>query len=712
MISSSEALKTLLKQESTLIINAGCTIEYNMNTLVDGVVVTGADITRTDSANNPYYPFKKLFPLDSVVKQNRPIGAGVKYAIVGDVALNTYRNPRSSEYAVNFRTYYPGAESTYKYYVSDKGVGLNVTATYPKPILTNKIIIKFELAHSTPTTWTIFSGASQLATGTNSDIKSFGNADAGTVTIYYNGTSWVKTEPASISNPISITSLKVTTGGVVGKYTGLIEMSPRWIKDITERVIDFDITKETSNSSDDILPVGSVTANSLSLSMLSYEDAREVISFDKTMSFDITKTYMYKAIEVCPYFKIYHSGGTLSDSMGTYERINQGTFYIDSWSTGEFGDVSITALDGARILQQMIAPSIVCKDYTTVAIVRNLLDNIGFTNYKFNITATDTSIFSPRYWWTDDSATVWDSIQNLCRDSQMVAVFDENNVLQFYTREYLFSSLGKTPLEFRYSANGNDLPNILSFSKQDLPSANQVKVLWKSVTTNSYTGNSQPLWASGPRNLGALSLEGNIPAIAGQTTGPYNVSGTNFYAKLNLVVANDGLKNNILNEYSGYLVIDSEILEYDAIQYEYTDLSGAKQTKDIKDGSEALKYLGLSQPGAANYQPNGNYRIKTRGAFGTKIVDHYKQEDILSSWSGYDTVWSESSGSTPVLTNNASVTATVAATQVPTDSPFDADAYIKSLISQGWSQSDAASSARYAGQAESWFARYGGQYGG
>ena len=65
-----------------------------------------------------------------------------------------------------------------------------------------------------------------------------------------------------------MTSLRVTTGAVTGKYIGLIEMSPRWIKDVTDRVVDFEITKETSSGSDDILPVGSVTANSLSLSMV------------------------------------------------------------------------------------------------------------------------------------------------------------------------------------------------------------------------------------------------------------------------------------------------------------------------------------------------------------------------------------------------------------------------------------------------------------
>jgi hypothetical protein len=176
---------------------------------------------------------------------------------------------------------------------------------------------------------------------------------------------------------------------------------------------------------------------------------------------------------------------------------------------------------------------------------------------------------------------------------------------------------------------------------------------------------------------------------------------------INLQTIDTFSRQESLFSFNGFMLIDSEIIEYDAIQYEYKDLSGVTQTKDITSGSEALKYLGLSQPGASNYQPNGKYRIKTRGAFGTKIVAHYKQENILNSWAGYDTVWSEASGSTPVLTNVASVTATVSTTQVPTDSPFDSNAYIQSLTSQGWSQSDAASSARYAAQAEYWYRTLG-----
>jgi hypothetical protein len=618
---ASPAAKTKLEQSTSLNLNIGCTIEYNMNRLVDNVVIAGADFVKPDGSK----PFKKLFPVDSIIKANRPIGAGVKYGIIGDVGTNTYRDPRASTYPLNYRTYYPGADTYYKYWISGIGVGVDLTITYPKAVLTNKIIARFEISHSTPGTWNIYVNGSSVANGTSAQIKSFasGSYDAGTLTIYYNGSAWVTTEPAVLGAPISLTSLKLTTGAVSGKYIGVIELAPKWVVDVSDSVTDMTISKESSTSSEDILPIGKVSANSLSLGLVSYEAVRKIISFDKTFTFDASKIYLYKQIEINPYYKLYNSDQT-------FEKINQGTFYLDNWSISEYGDISLTALDGAKILQEIIAPSIICEGYSTTAILRRLLDGVGFTNYKFNMATSDTSIFTPRFWWTDDSKPVWNAIQELCRDSQMTAIFDENNVLQFYTRDYMFSSAKAVDWTFRYNADGSNLPNIISLSKNELASTNQVKVLWNSVTTSEYTGNSQPLWKSGNTSMGALSLDQDLPSSV--------VAGG--YINLSPITINTYESKRVLFEYNGYLVIDSEIIEYDAIQYEYTADSGVKTQVWITTESDVLKYLGLSRAGSANYQPTGKYRIKTRGAFNTTVSNHYAAAStILNSWSGYEVKW-------------------------------------------------------------------------
>jgi len=634
---SSPTVKTLLEQNTTIQTNIGCTIEYNMNSMVDNITVVGTDYVRADGAK----PYQKLFPASSVIKSFRPLGAGIKYGVFGDVSLNSWKDPKKVEYPLNYRTYYPGIETYYKYWLSQKGVGANIAITYPQAVLTNKIVVRFEISHSTPATWTVYKeGDVVLATGTSSAIKPFvtsgtKNFDAGTLTLYYNGTSWVTTEPVTLSAPVSITGLKLVTGGVTNAHIGVIELSPRWITDLTDHIVGLSISQESSTSADDILPVGKVSANSLSMDLVSYEATRKIISYDKGSAFSASSLYMYKSAELKPYIKVYYSGAPYTDTVGQYEKVKQGTFYIDNWSTSEFGDISLDALDGAKYLQDISCPGMVSKDSTSVGIIRRLLDNIGFTNYNINYKTgsggaiTDTSILSPFYWWTDDGESVWNAIQELCRDSQMVATFDENNILQFYTRDYLFSQ-STTHWNFKYSKDGSILPNIISLQKRDLPAVNQVKVLWSPVTSSQLIGDGQPLWKSGTAYLGAYSLSTDIPS---STSG----GGAGTEISLVPITVNQDVKQIIYN-YAGYLVIDSEIIEYDAIEYQYVNQQLSK-TKiwitQISDLQKIANDITTTLPANQAIGQTGKIRVKSRGAFGTSAVAHAKTGSV-TGWSGFD----------------------------------------------------------------------------
>ena len=625
-------IKTVIDQNTSVTYGSSLIFEYNMNSMVDGITVTGQTITKTDSSGAPYTPFKKLFPVDSIIKPFRPLGAGLKYAISGDVDSG-WKDPRSLNYTPNFRIYYPGADTYYKYYVSNKDEGLNVEVTYPKAILTNKIVAKFELSHCTPATWTIYGDGAVLSTGTSSDIVPFvtgstKNYDAGTVTIYYNGTSWVKTEPTTVYAPVSLMSTKITTGAVSGKYIGLIELSPKWYVDVTDHMVSFDISKESSTSSEDLMPVGKISANSISVSLVSYEANRKIVSFDKTMTFDPSKIYLYKKAEIKPYIKIYHSGGSLSDSKGSYDSLLQGVFYADVWSFTEYGDISLEGLDGAKILQETVATNLLCENFSATAIIRRLLDSIGFTNYNINIKDTDSSIITPTYWWTDSNKTVWDCLQELCRDTQMTAVFAYNNVLQFYSREWIFDSTRAAHWNFRSEASGSNLSNILSFQKNDLSSANRVKVFWGSVLTSNYIQSAQAPWVSDTYFLSAFTLNQNL--LENHTAGQY--------MHLEPCVVNEEEAGTTAYNYAGYLAIGSEIIEFDAVNFNYKDLNGVQQSADLTSKTDNNKYLGISEQGTL--KPSGKYRIKTRGAFKTPVLNHYiDAQDLVNSWSGYEVAW-------------------------------------------------------------------------
>lgn len=653
-------VKNIINKNYNIKINAGCTIEYNINSMINNPIVTGPADT------NSTLPFKKLFPIDTIIKPNRPEGAGIKYYVIGDVNTDSYTNPKLTTYNKPSRLYIPGADLVYKYYISPVGTGSRedtLSVSYSKKIFVNKIVAKFEISHSIPTSFSISAttyGGSEtvLKSGTSSNIKAFGSEtyDAGTVAIYYTGSGWSFSELDLNHNAhVELSAVKLKFVAASGEYVGVIELAPKYVIDVSNDLIDFNINKESSFSEDSSLPVGSVNANTLTLNLNTYnESSLRAKSYDKTYSeFQSDIVYFYKMSEVKPYIKIFNSNG-LYGTTEKYDKIPQGTFYMDSSNISDMGDITINALDGAKILQEIIPQDALCKKYSVVSILRRMLDNVGFTNYKFNLNGeNETSIMTPLYWWTDDQKTVWEHIQELCRDSQMTAVFDENNVLQFYSRDYLYNKYlsdgvneKQTDWVMQYQANGDLLPNIINFSKNDLASKNKIKIEWQTPQLPTGDQTATPIWQSSESYLAAFGLSATLSATA--TTGDY----------ISLIASTtaDYQKNIAINSFNGYLLLDAEIIEYDAIQYRYVPEGGGLPVEvDITSESDILKYNALSDQNPANFQPTGKYRIKTRGAFGTTnaIKEHKAISDsIINSWTMGGAEFNISLSSINALTNS------------------------------------------------------------
>ena len=639
--SNDTTVTNLFKQKPSIKVDAGCTIEYNMNYMVNNVVVTGP----ADDVINNNTPFTALFKLDTLVKQNRPECAGIKYYVLGDVSSKSYASPKNITYPYNSRLYMPGVDTTYKYYLTPVGNGSSktITATYPKAILVNKVVVKFELGHTTPTSC-IISGSSGTYLDATSGIIPF-PADPfnkafneGTTTIYYTGSGWSLLESALAPDQyVSTTQIQISVGVPTGKNVGIIEIAPILVKDISSNIVSFDIQKESSSSESDLLPVGYISANSLLMSINDYNKSLlTVLSYIKNLTvIEGNKIYLYKYSKLKPYLKIFHSAGTYGTT-NKYDKVVQGTYYMDSWSVSEYGEASITALDGAKILQETLCPEIFCEGYSATAIIRRLLDSVGFTNYKINIKspiAEEQSIITPAFWWSEDNKTVWQVLQELCKDTQMTAVFDESNVLQFYSRDYLYDSTRSSSWTFSdILQGGTDLPNIISMDKNDLPSINKVKILWQSALSSVYTQGASVLWKSPTSFLGALSLVEDLPSS----------SGAGAFMKLIPITTDQYSDQQSLYEFGGYLLIDSEIIEYDAIEYQYEPLASTTLvTVNIQSQSDVFKYRSLAKSGYANlndpttayFRPSGRYRIKTRGAFGTTAANHIVDpKNTIAGW--------------------------------------------------------------------------------
>jgi len=616
MISVSTNTSNALNKSVNVSMTNGCHIEYNMNDLISGASVTAPEGVITASLTAPasqggytYKPFEKLFPITSIIDPRRPKGAGVQYMILGDPSVATTLTSgagSSKTYAstkeFTKRLYFSSTKTAYKYWVTPKASGTILTnciltVSYPaiKTAAANKIVIKFETSHSKPTSWNVkllsLSGAeSVIYTGTTCP-------DSGVVNLYYNGTSWSATEPSTVAPGVDLSGLKlqINTIDTSGGYLGIIEISARLVKDVTEVLESFNIFQNSSDSITGLVPVGDVTANSLRLSLNSYDKSYE--NYDKVNPFNKAKLNLYKNITIRPFVFVES------------EKINLGTFYLDSYEVDEFGEVSINALDGARELQYIKPPDIVTKDMSSVAIIRRMLDSVGFTNYKFNLVENDSSIVSPFYWFTDPKKTVWQHIQDLCKDTQMIAVFDNNDILQFYPRGYIFDKTKSPNLSFRYNnTTDGKLANISSIAIENVPSVKAIKVMYSPQITSNYDGDSDNLYTSPVVILGAAALVADLPAVATpETDAPLGV------LKLSPVQISGQAKQ--LYSYTGYLVLGKEIIEYDAIQYVYEPISGTPTVayKWITSESDVQANQGLSKPGT--FKATGKYRIKKRNAF-------------------------------------------------------------------------------------------------
>jgi len=676
MISVDQKVADTFNKSQTVQSTIGAVIDINCNTLV-----TFSD---DDLTGNPYAvidgksPFKKLFPLDTIVKTFRPVSGGVKYAISGDVGEKTWVDPRNNNYIPKptptttalYRTYYPSKDIYYKYFVTPLNANASVSIRYfaagtavsekNKKVPCNKVVFKFEIGHAVPTSWAILIDGTDVTSALTKTVPS-----NGVVEIYYTGTGWSRLESDLNPNAHVMVSTLGLTAVNPGGYIGIIELAPHWVKDITNNIVGLEITLDSSSSTEDILPVGNLTANSLELMLNGYNNNIVIFkSYSKNSTEEIDTGYLYlsKHAEIKPYAKLYHADGPSTDYNGAYFKIPQGVFVLDNWDITQDGEASLFALDYAKVLQETICPDMVCDGYSAVAIIRRMLDSVGFTNYNFNLASDDKSIIAPDYWWSDSTQTVWTMLQELCRDIQMSASVDENNILQFYSRDYLFNSNRSTNWTFRYAPGSNgELPNIITMNLKELPSVNQIRVLYSTAYLTTYEQSAKELMSIDNTLLTSSSIESSLGNVTNETKATW--SDANKYITLKPIAITDDqtLKiSTVLPEFSGYLLINQEIIEYDAIQYEYATavndtVNGVSYTVgqrikvDITGPNDLAKYKGKAQPLSdvtkstygLDFTTTNRYRIKTRGALGTTISAHSANPaSTVSSWKGFkDVVW-------------------------------------------------------------------------
>ena len=246
----------------------------------------------------------------------------------------------------------------------------------------------------------------------------------------------------------AITSLKVGTASSLGveqiigirfsvqklsKANGtldIIEMSPRLVVDMSSYVTDFTIN---STIGDSVLglPVGSIVSATGTMNFFN-EDNLISNSNNNSILNDLIK----------PNIKFTILNKLQSESITKYVPIK--IMYSDSWDLSADWSSSVSLLDYTKFWRNQPPPDMLLGSSDGIkasAIIKILLDNVGFTKYGFNKTG-DSSEYTYEdkkldffYCDSTSSSTIMSTLEDIANSMQLSMFFDQYNNFVVMTKE-------------------------------------------------------------------------------------------------------------------------------------------------------------------------------------------------------------------------------------------------------------------------------------
>jgi hypothetical protein len=415
----------------------------------------------------------------------------------------------------------------------------------------------------------------------------------------------------------------------------LIEMSPRLIADISERVIDYNITKTMGDMGNTSLPLGSLLASTGTI-QLSNNDG----IFSESNESSIVSKYCRSNMK-------FMFAEIIKNQEGKLARVPVKTMYSDGFakSTGSFDIIQVNLRDAYYKLERVQAPELFLSDVSLSFAIAMLLDYIGFTNYKF-YRMPDTSEPVIPFFFVPPDKNVAEILSDLAMSTQSSIWFDEYNNLCVGYKEWMFPPSydedGKEVLTRKTDAslygsnvvneNGEieAVANIESLAADEKIIANAGTINYTeryiqrdfSSLKQAYNTNQYKSWSYKPTMLWEVSASENLTDYnkAAQQQSSYTLSAVPLSVDLpadppSVISTSEGTKlvNNVielgegvvwLGRPQGYFYAGGEIIKFDAIQY---SISGVG-TRWITSNDEYQNFLG-KLPFNGKIYPTGRVRI-------------------------------------------------------------------------------------------------------
>ena len=408
----------------------------------------------------------------------------------------------------------------------------------------------------------------------------------------------------------------------------LIEMSPRLVVDISDKVTDFQITKILSDVGVTSMPVGQLLASTGTLNIFDDDQA-----FNENNTSSIISKYIRKNIKFS-----FHEVILDVDGFDYFVPIK--TLYSEGMpqSNGTGATLSLTLRDLFFFLESMPAPRLLTTQTSLSYAVSLLLDYIGFSNYSFKRTAGESETIIPYFFIAPDQ-NVAEVLNELARATQSAMFFDENNNFIVMSKDYLMPTESQRATDFVISGSNNqsdtgvtensssgNLPNLISIASQDKKIYNDGKINYTERYIQRSLGklkqasliDNERTWIYKPSLLWEVAGTENTKTIneVASTQGSYVLGAMPLNSDLSSTppqVVAGVLVNNIIdfgeNVYwltrnQGYFYSNGEIIKYDAAQYNITGTGNVW----ISNNEEYQRYFS-SLPFNGKIYPTGLVRI-------------------------------------------------------------------------------------------------------
>ena len=457
----------------------------------------------------------------------------------------------------------------------------------------------------------------------------------------------------------------------------LIEMSPRLVVNISDKVIEYNVKKILSDIGTTSLPVGQLLASTGSMSVFDDDQA-----FNENNQTSIISKYIRKNIK----FGFYES---VLDVNGDEYSVPIKTLYSEGFPQADVtaATVSLELRDFYFFLESMPAPRLLTTQTSLSYAVSLLLDYIGFSNYTFKRLGGESDPIIP-YFFVAPDQNVAEVLNQLAVSTQTAMFFDEYNNFVVMSKDYLMPTTQQRATDFVLSGSNNQtdtgviensssgkLPNILSIASQDKKIYNDGKINYTTRYIQRSYGSirqsslvdKEKTWIYKPALLWEVSGSDQTKTINEQASkqGSYVLGAMPLNSEIsselprvvnNVVVDNIiDLGENIywLTRYNGYLYSNGEVIRYDAAEFSVTGTGNVW----ISSNQEYQRYF-ASLPFNGKIYPTGLVRIYStpyyetvdgitrlqngpvvdhgRGQFGTKVVSH--SAGLNSYWTNNDNV--------------------------------------------------------------------------